>query len=356
MPGVTFDLPTRPAVRGTCRRLLESWQVRRARMHRTAQRQLNVHRCRACGHALDPSTNPRDNVAYRNRYCRRCYNRLFFRCVRCGRRYPTYNQSELANVCTRCDGSREYSGHNEATWEAGADSYCVSFDRCTSERRFGVEIETAECRNASAIDGKTRFGAKHDGSISGREFYSPILKGDMGFAEIDNFCDHAKRRGWSVDYHCGTHIHLDMPEGTDALKAVTVGYLLTYDYWAQLVPEHRRTNCYCPRPRYDVRDVVQAYNFRSFARCQDRYQFFNIAAYVAHTTFEVRGLEGTLDKQLIKNWLKVHLTFTDFCATLSVSDVCNLFPREQDNWATFRRLALKDTARYFCRRRASFKS
>jgi hypothetical protein len=272
-------------------------------------------------------------------------------CQQCNRLYHTENRAISNNrICVRCEATN--NGAYTAGWEKKSELVGTTYNLIKSARRFGIEIETAQCKHVDRIQGKTLFGAKYDATITGKEFDSPILSGDEGLVVVHHFCDMAKRRGWKVDERCGTHIHLDMSqEGALNLRSIAIAYLYTYQSWAKLVHPNRLNNNHCMPPTYDA-DCIMRRAFTSAISRIRRYQFINIAAYLRHKTFEIRGLEGTLDKKLLTNWIIAHLTFADFCATLSVEQVNRLFNQPElicwDNLKT----AIGDTARYFGHRRA----
>jgi hypothetical protein len=247
------------------------------------------------------------------------------------------------------------NGDDRIGWQTRSILAGATFDFIGSKRRFGVEIETAQCKHYSRIENQTFFGAKFDGTIDGKEFDSPILCGDEGLAIVHHFCDIAKRRGWEVNDRCGTHIHLDMSrEREDRLRSIIVGYLYTYQSWAKLVHPKRLNNAFCMPPSYNPTNILNTrHSFHSIIQNAERYEFINFRAYQRHRTFEIRGLEGTLDKKLLTNWIVAHLTFVDLCATLSVEQIGQLFNQpEPICWDNLRKMVLGDIGRYFARLRA----
>lgn len=309
-----------------------------------------LYYCCRCGKPLDP--NGKLHVLRNHTYCRACFRATVFKCQRCQGLYTMTNRGfPNHRICVRCAGGGR-DNVASVSWPTGKEIVGATFNLIESKRRFGVEIETAQCQYVGRIKGKTSFGAKYDATVSGREFDSPILSGDEGHATIHNFCDIAKRRGWEVDNNCGTHVHLDMSrESSGNLASIAIAYLYTYPTWAKLVHPRRLSEEYCAPPSYSA-DAIKYSRFSDIVR-RGRYEFINISAYIRHKTFEIRGLEGTLDKKLITNWIIAHLTFADLCAKLSIEQVEVFFKQpEQICWMNLKRLALGDTARYFGRVRA----
>jgi hypothetical protein len=244
----------------------------------------------------------------------------------------------------------------DVRWFAGDPVRGDEFTLTGSNRTFGVEIETAQCNNAHKVEGKTVFGAKYDSTVTGREFDSPILSGDEGLQAVTNLCDHATRRGWGVDRECGIHVHLGMQDENDIETVKRIGYafLLTYDNWVGLVAPWRRGNGWCGKHPYtldDYRGVV----FRRHCETVSRYHFFNFNSYCYHKTIEIRGLQGTLDKTLISNWICALVRFADFAAKSCYNDLDAMFRNKPEKtcWKALRK-HIGPTARYWGRVRADY--
>jgi hypothetical protein len=201
-----------------------------------------------------------------------------------------------------------------------------------STRKYGVEIETSCCSDYEDLKGNTRFGCKPDPSISGEEFDSPILYGDDGFNEIEDFLAFASDHDWAVNHNCGCHTHYDMrDESEDQLWSTYYAYNLTYSMWAACVPSWRTTDYYCTRPHVNHADISYSRDegdgFANYAYHAERYEYLNIVAYDDHRTFEVRLLEGTLDPTTILNWVSLHARFIDRVHDMSFDTLRAAFPR-----------------------------
>lgn len=240
-------------------------------------------------------------------------------------------------------------------WSRGDRVHGSHFDLAGSARTFGVEIETAACRFAERMENRTVFGAKYDATCSGREFDSPILSGNEGLQVVRDFCDHAKRRGWTVDKGCGVHIHLGMQdEEIETVQRIAVAYLYTYPSWGKLVLPTRLMNEFCFPPSTSARALATHDDFRYYCSNANRYQFINLSAYIRHSTIEIRGLEGTLDKTLITNWLIAHLAFADFAASSTYEELETLFGgTEETCWENLKK-HIGSTTRYFGRVRTKW--
>jgi len=266
--------------------------------------------CEHCAHQRDyyechhcNEWEHQDNLqvgADENEYCNSCWERYFTICERCDT-CIWQDDSQYAGHQTLCSCcARESCEYEPNDFDGSNNTYENIDSRC-----FGVEIETDDCDDYSEYRGCGCFGAKPDGSINGKEFYSTILSGDKGLAEVIAFCKYANRADWSVNDDCGLHIHFDMRnETTDSMKAIGYAMLSTYDVWKCFVDSERHNNRYCHASNTDVSDLVGITNMRDFSYTRHRYEWLNFAAYHVHSTFEVRLHESTLDGNQVCNWIR----------------------------------------------------
>jgi hypothetical protein len=177
-------------------------------------------------------------------------------------------------------------------------------------------LETSDCPNYQGLREDTCFGCKEDGSISGKEFISPVLSSNAGLEEVRSFLRQAKH--FSVDEKCGYHLHLDARNlDVTTLKRVCIAYLRTQALWQSFVPNSRRTNRYCDRIEWNTDDIqgIDTLNqFRLWAGNLDRYRWFNVASYAIHLSLEVRLHTSTLHEDKVCNWIKAHCRFVDWIA------------------------------------------
>lgn len=309
--------------------------------------------CDAVFHNSDAKRAPSGSI-----YCPMCFDRMCIKCNTCGStiwRNASYYDPDGNRVCVSCyeDTCFECYDCGDVFWtddcrEDGGDLYCAScYSRVTSdygdfdavpfagvknysavgsERKFGVEIETADCPKFMELANKICFDAKDDCSVAGKEFASSILYGNDGLAAIKNLCAFAEKNDWSVDSHCGLHIHLDMSnESTKALRAITAAYYLTYDVWKQFVESRRVGNHYCARSYGSVTSLDDTPRFATYAMRQNRYEWLNLNAYSKFRTFEIRLHHGSIDGEEICNWIRAHAIFVDWAAQLSLRKVKEFF-------------------------------
>jgi hypothetical protein len=207
-----------------------------------------------------------------------------------------------------------------------------------SRRRYGIELETHGCRDYQSLCGNTIWECKRDCSIEGREFVSPVLVGDEGLGEIENFCAIARQKRWSVNRYCGYHAHFDASrESWESLRSVAYAYLLTYNTWCQLVSEGRAGNPYCGAPAYTyetIKDIQDESDWEYFVGARDRFEFVNWRAYLVHGSIEVRTHDASLDPTVICNWVRLHARFID-CVSCMDLDELDLNFRNKSTYEQF---------------------
>ena len=268
--------------------------------------------CEGWFHRDDLQSGPHGND-----YCSDCWCDRFFCCDGCGEVFYNDDMYSTDNGCY-CSGCTPNQEDFEPIRFRGRAEYTVM----PSKRKFGVELETDSCDNYEELSGGY-WGAKYDGSINGKEFYSGILYGDEGLEACKDICKFAKHNGWEVDGSCGYHAHFDMTgETEDSLKAMACAYMLTYEVWNQFVDPDRIDNCYCRSHSASISDLYSSRSFSSFVSNQGRH-WVNFSAYNKHRTFEVRLHEGTLDGEEVCNWIKAHATFMDWASKVGWNTVRN---------------------------------
>lgn len=305
----------------------------------------SVH-CSECRRA-----RPRAEMSIFEGICNQCFDEHYLLCTDCGallRRNPNpdrYNRYHLGGgvyqvdgvlCCCACHVDRRSRQGDRGYWRPKPfDVSFATYQRIGSKRKFGVEIETSRCNRCEELYGLTNFGCKDDPTVSGSEFDSPILYGDEGLNHINTFLTLAAQRSWEVNRDCGCHTHYDMrDESNEHLYRITYAYRWTYRMWKRCVPSNRRRSSYCHPMNYSPADVVQHYNdgreFENFVTGNDRYDYFNTTAYREHQTFEIRLLEGSLDSNVICNWITVHCRFMDCVKNLSFLELKRLFRCNSD--------------------------
>ncbi len=245
-------------------------------------------------------------------YCDGCFSESYTYCSNCEEIYP--HEDMRGDRCAEC-------ADDETTNWVG----CAEYDEVGSPRRYGVELETSSC---SGWDNYSHpaWGVKPDMTVEGMEFYSAILHGNDGLQAIDDLCGHADKQGWRVDYKCGFHLHIDLKgEDSDNLKAIAFAYHNTYDVWKHFAIPSRLRVDYCKPMKSILRDYLNCKHTDDWRRLGSnltgRYYWVNWKAYTEHGSLEIRLLEGTLDAERVKNWVRAHTIFADWASRLGYGGV-----------------------------------
>jgi len=198
---------------------------------------------------------------------------------------------------------------------------------------------------------KLDWNIHDDCSIQGHvpmEIVTPILKGEDGIRQIKKFLDYFGKYA-SVNNSTGLHVHVgasdfiskaNKSKSAEMFAAALLYYSSFEEVFDSLVKSTRRK---------DKNHFTQSVNkpsetFQAFRRMQaakgtnpvviqgERYKKLNITAIDKHKTFEFRHMHGTLDFDIVKNWVKICTSFVDM-----VKD-------EYSAWSTFLKpAATKDT-------------
>jgi len=256
--------------------------------------------------------------------CLTCWVRQYFYCVVCGecewRHSGHRSLSGGGYICYNCRPNPE-------TWDCKPmDVSIATYASIGSKRKFGIELETSRCDNYRNVKGRTYFGAKYDYSVTGMEFFSPILYGDEGLAEVDKLIEFAEGEDFEVNEDCGYHLHVDVRDETPVqLRHIAYAYAKAYPAWRGLVSAFRaRESHYCHTPSYSAQSIKECRRIVDFCNGTDRYNYFNLAAYDRHKTFEVRIHDGTLHAKTIQYWVMAHTRFVDAVKDMTYNQIDEL--------------------------------
>lgn len=266
-------------------------------------------------------------------YCDSCYCERFTTCDECDCEIDIHNDdyrsTDYGIFCCDCRAGRE-------EWDQDMDwsgrNVC---DKMGTLRKFGVELETDRCDDYEDWASGTAWGAKEDGSISGKEFVSPPLWGDDGYDSVMDFCRRMESNGCEVDDRCGFHLHIDLSDcDAGQRKAIALAYHYTRNVWASFVDDDRKDTYYA---QYSIRkDGTVHWDRDTIMRgeghpyCGERYVWLNWSSYSQHNTVEVRSHEATCDGRAVINWAKAHTKFVDYVRGLTCGQITRIFGSEQD--------------------------
>ena len=274
--------------------------------------------CRRC--TRHTQTENRRVTPSNEGYCTRCFADYCRSCPECERvcwehemEYQDDEDGDEIQICRRC------VNQSRGDCFEGRDKEFARRNSFGSSRRFGIELET----NRGTASNQFAFDAKEDGSISGWEYVSHILRGDEGMDEVKNFM--ASGHNIRVGENCGLHLHFSVRDLDSAEKyAVQAAFLVTQQWWHRQVESHRRGNHYCRE--CDVNGtflsikaaIGHGQEYESFCNYGDRYFWMNTSAVHKHGTFENRLHHATWDFAAVKRWIILNLRFVRAARTLRV--------------------------------------
>lgn len=249
--------------------------------------------------------------------CNNCYRDQCRDCSECERVHwsheSRYDDHEEEYLCRSC--YQEMRGD----YFAGQERRFARRNSFGSSRSYGIELET----NRGTASDQYAFSCKEDGSVDGWEFVSHILRGDEGMTEIQNFLSsgHNIRLG----DNCGFHLHFSVRDLDDREKyTVLAAYLSLQEYFFSYVERHRRENTYCRRMNQasvllNVHTALaRGTEFEDYAGNLNRYDWFNVSAFVRHGTFENRLHHATWDFAAIQRWIILNLRFVRYARTIQL--------------------------------------
>lgn len=213
------------------------------------------------------------------------------------------------------------------------DEYnCINFVKEILEQRLGLNWNIHE-----------------DCSIRGpitMEIVTPILKGEDGIKQIKKFLAYFGEYA-SVNQSTGLHVHVgaadfiskgNQGKSPEMFAAALLYYSSFEEVFDSLVKNSRRKNnnsftksvsnpseVLLAFQRLQEEDVKNPANIQ-----HERYKKLNLTAINKHKTFEFRHMHGTLDFEVVKNWIKICTSFVDM-----VKD-------EYKSWSTFLKPAVND--------------
>ena len=278
---------------------------------------------------INPDDNPNAEI------CSDCYHEQYYVCDDCSCETHSDNCRSIGwgTVCEDCYDSNHCEEWNQDFSWTG----CSEFDKIGSSRKFGIELEIAECEDYREWGRYDGWGVKTDGSLDedGREFVSAPMYGNDGHKSIKEMCKRMNDNGCDVTDDCGFHLHIDLTDFSDnQLKSLALAYHYTREFWNQCVSEERRDTYYAQlssdskhwsNDHWNREKILSSRNVPS---ANGRYVWCNWQAYNAHKTVEIRSHEPTTDSETIINWVKAHAKFVDYVKTLSVGNVTRIFGSE----------------------------
>lgn len=234
--------------------------------------------CDWCGAEVERSTMHTAGNVGRQEICESCYNDSF-ECDACGDRHPQSEHYTMNNgdwVCEHCVedtltcdhcGERFYQDSEYIQYYDSVEQYrcsdcapdeteevensvAINTDRypaqngeiLKSKRFFGIELEASGYYDG--VDMVQGWGSTYDGSLDeGREFVSPPMRGFKAEEEIKEMCDNISNENMHATAQCGYHIHIDVPDLSDAeFRRLFYGYIAFDSLFLEMLPPSRRNS------------------------------------------------------------------------------------------------------------------
>jgi hypothetical protein len=169
-----------------------------------------------------------------------------------------------------------------------------SFDRIKYDRFYGVEIE------CNYYFGEQNGIWYEKDEHCGTEFVSPLMQGDAGLQEIEDFFYDVEPE---FNYDCGLHVHVDVRDFNDQqlfdlIKAIKA----TKQQWFNYVENSRWHNTFC---KNDIPEPIDQDDLNSyFNRLENtRYYWFNLQSVREHGSVEFRLHEATDNIDKVVTWV-----------------------------------------------------
>lgn len=189
----------------------------------------------------------------------------------------------------------------------------------------GIEIE-AEGSGMKEVR-LEQWNSTDDGSLRGEypherhEFVSlPLPWQDVPKA-LDALVDSQKEAKFDFSFRTSSHVHVNCTDMTvEAVAAFAYTYFLLERDLMRYCGEHRNNNRFCLRMVDSdllgevLQSLIQARfrEMRMFINEDMRYGACNMASLSKYGTLEFRGMRGTLDKEVLLNWIGALISIREY--------------------------------------------
>lgn len=274
------------------------------------------------------------------KYCNDCYNNMVKNsevkvCSKCKKLYllRELRSSQIREeVCYNCL-NRRLSNSDKNFKSSIPLSFFITKNVGCNDRTFGIELEVNSKEITDVSCNKLRreldreqvngiklsqlLFTKRDGSLDdnkGIEFNTTILNGEKGIEAITKIVT-IMSKYFYVDSKCGLHAHFGALDFTEKdTKNAILFYTIFQDYFKYLVKENRIGGHYCNKlPETSRKSILEVKEIRQKTPYfSDRYRAVNFTSLAKYGTIELRIMEGTLDKDKIIGWIRLHLKILDY--------------------------------------------
>lgn len=176
-----------------------------------------------------------------------------------------------------------------------------------------------------SYDSEGKWSVKDDCSLSDNEFgtegcevVSPILTGRAGLAQVQKVAKALRANGARANRSCGLHVHVGAKGMTPRhVQGILSRYAAFEHEIEAFMPESRRNNHFAKPVTLlisNTRSLMEpsAESVSLMARSIScRYYRVNVASFVRHGTIEFRHHSGSVDAEVISNWVLFVLNFVE---------------------------------------------
>lgn len=191
---------------------------------------------------------------------------------------PCYCEDNNDDDCY-FDNKRSYRSNNTLSYHKTYGTNSPTFSISNGMRyTFGVEIETSRGRLDSWDE--LNLASVYDGSTSGPEYVTGVLKGDYGFNHLKDICE-AIAEDHEINKRCGIHVHIGGQfNRLFTIMLLRLGHQLQDEIY-RMMPPSRLGNSFC---KY-IPDYVMDINLTNWRKHLGKY---------------IHGGDNTLDKNCNK--------------------------------------------------------
>lgn len=249
--------------------------------------------------------------------CRTCRDNAYTECVHCNQYTDGSIEVDGELLCDGCFDRMQCGGIHSILGD--------TYTRTKAKLTFGMEIEFSECDGYRNWVKDTGWANCSDGSVPhGREFNSPILRGDEGLESIKKFCELAKGK---QDTSCGVHLHVGVKDfSSEQHKSIGIAYHFTRKIWFAMVNKNRDGNHFCGEHKHTEKDLGnRAPRAQQIHENGGKFKWINYLPLSSKGTFELRLHHGSSDATRLERWVISHINFIDNATKLTPQESIDTF-------------------------------
>ena len=149
-------------------------------------------------------------------------------------------------------------------WGTNSPTYSISNGM---RYTFGVEVETSNGSMDYDDSQELNLLSTYDGSTSGPEYVTGVLKGDYGFNHLKKICEAIQNSGHETNKRCGIHVHIGGKfNRLFTIMLLRLGHKIQDELY-RMMPPSRLQNTYC---KY-IPDYVNEMDLKNYRQYLGRY-------------------------------------------------------------------------------------